>query len=256
MRAAQQQMWKQQAMSQSLIEITSRASSPHGLCKGFSSQITKISMSNSATNSDLIAQPAFFRICNAVFTAHELIGTFSRPENGPANTTPPGALSSSQFHTAPFIPSTEQGSSNSHPSRFGDFTGGYGGILLSEKEQVRVIFAAPSLFPGLFSAELEAILVALQIFVAVEAFGGRELVVESGSRVVVNWLNYPLQRPGHRWKILADIDTLVRPLNLVSFAAVCLTGRESAAWLARDGALSRKLRRVFNEARNRVLIIY
>ncbi|KAK8531045.1 hypothetical protein V6N13_038883 [Hibiscus sabdariffa] len=84
----QQQMWKQQAMSQSLIEITSRASTPHGLYKGFSSQIIKILMSNSATNSDLIVQPAFFRICNAVFTAHELIGTFSRPENGPANTTP------------------------------------------------------------------------------------------------------------------------------------------------------------------------
>ncbi|KAK8659698.1 hypothetical protein V6N13_029892 [Hibiscus sabdariffa] len=109
-------MWKQQAMSQSLIEITSRASTPHGLCKGFSSQITKILMSNSATNSDLITQPAFFRICNVVFTAHEPIGTFSRPENGPANTTPPGALSSSQFHTAPFIPSTEQGSSNSQAS--------------------------------------------------------------------------------------------------------------------------------------------
>ncbi|KAK8553060.1 hypothetical protein V6N13_055837 [Hibiscus sabdariffa] len=54
---------------------------------------------------------------------------------------------------------------------------GCGGILLSEKEEVRAIFAAPSLFPGLFSAELEAILVALKIFVAAEAFGGRELVV-------------------------------------------------------------------------------
>ncbi|KAL4367074.1 hypothetical protein GQ457_05G013930 [Hibiscus cannabinus] len=116
----------------------------------------------------------------------------------------------------------------------------YGGILLSKKEEVRAIFAAPSLFPGLFSAELEAILVALKFFVAAEAFGGRELVVESSSRVVVNWLNFPLQRPRHRWKILADIDTLVRQLNLVSFASVCVTGRESAVWLARDGALSRK----------------
>ncbi|KAK9033838.1 hypothetical protein V6N11_050022 [Hibiscus sabdariffa] len=91
-------MWKQQAMSQSLIEITSRASTPHGLCKGFSSQITKILMSNSATNSDLITQPAFFRICNVVFTAHEPIGTFSRPENGPANTTPPGVTKRVQLN--------------------------------------------------------------------------------------------------------------------------------------------------------------
>ncbi|KAK9000728.1 hypothetical protein V6N11_081216 [Hibiscus sabdariffa] len=97
-------MWKQQAMSQSLIEITSRASTPHGLCKGFSSQITKILMSNSATNSDLIAQPAFFRICNDVFTAHEPIGTFSRPENRPANTTPPAKQSLSNSSSDVFAP--------------------------------------------------------------------------------------------------------------------------------------------------------
>ncbi|KAK8532498.1 hypothetical protein V6N12_053938 [Hibiscus sabdariffa] len=61
---------------------------------------------------------------------------------------------------------------------------GFGGILFSEKGEIRAIFSGPVLKSGWFIAEREAIREALQFFVAADSFGGRALVVESRSRVV------------------------------------------------------------------------
>ncbi|KAK9030749.1 hypothetical protein V6N11_032162 [Hibiscus sabdariffa] len=60
---------------------------------------------------------------------------------------------------------------------------GFGGNLFSEKGEIRAIFSGLVLKLGWFIVELKAIREALQIFVAVDSFGGRALVVESSSRM-------------------------------------------------------------------------
>ncbi|KAL4295537.1 hypothetical protein GQ457_12G012590 [Hibiscus cannabinus] len=117
---------------------------------------------------------------------------------------------------------------------------GFGGILFSEKGEIRAIFSGPVLKLGWFIAELEAIREALQIFVAADSFGGRALVVESSSRVVVNWVYNPLQRPGNLCQILADIDSVKLKIKQISFVARSASSSESVVWLAKDGATRRE----------------
>ncbi|KAK8478571.1 hypothetical protein V6N11_076725 [Hibiscus sabdariffa] len=59
-------------------------------------------------------------------------------------------------------------------------------------------------------------------------FGDRSLVVESGSRLAVNW------RPKKSWKILADIVSFELQIKALS-----LSSCESVAWLAQDEASRR-----------------
>ncbi|KAK8526602.1 hypothetical protein V6N13_027451 [Hibiscus sabdariffa] len=79
------------------------------------------------------------------------------------------------------------------------------------------------------AAELEAIREALKIFVAADSFGGRALVVESSSRVVVNIC-----------QILADINSVKLQIKQISFVARSSSSSESAAWLEKDGATRRE----------------
>ncbi|KAL4353838.1 hypothetical protein GQ457_06G017370 [Hibiscus cannabinus] len=100
---------------------------------------------------------------------------------------------------------------------------GFGGILFSEKGEIRAIFSGPVLKSDVAGS-----------------FGGRTLLVESRSRIVVNWVYNPLQRPGNICQILADIDSLKLQIKHISFVARSSSSSESAAWLAKDGVSRRE----------------
>ncbi|KAL4366479.1 hypothetical protein GQ457_05G026700 [Hibiscus cannabinus] len=70
-------------------------------------------------------------------------------------------------------------------------------------------------------------------------FGDRSLVVESGSRLAVNCVINPMQRPENSWKILVDIVSFELQIKHVRFVALSLSSCESVAWLAQDEASRR-----------------
>ncbi|KAL4271785.1 hypothetical protein GQ457_13G024070 [Hibiscus cannabinus] len=75
--------------------------------------------------------------------------------------------------------------------------------------EIRVTFSGLALHSGLVTTELETVKKALQIFIDADCFDHNKLVVELGSRKVLNWIENPLQCPLHWWKDLAEIDVLV-----------------------------------------------
>ncbi|KAK8516035.1 hypothetical protein V6N11_037806 [Hibiscus sabdariffa] len=109
---------------------------------------------------------------------------------------------------------------------------GFGGILISEKGEIRDIFSGLVFKSGWFIAELEAIREALQIFVAADSFGGRALVVESSSRWHNNsTVGYCRWFEGSSWcsvKLARDLQSKV----LLSF---CKETREFCSFLHYGG---------------------
>ncbi|KAL4284097.1 hypothetical protein GQ457_16G022540 [Hibiscus cannabinus] len=76
---------------------------------------------------------------------------------------------------------------------------------------------------------------ALETFIEAGLFDSVELVVESMSKVALNWINNPLQRPWLWWRILSEIDILVCRIKRVRFSFLSESGSATAVWLVKDG---------------------
>ncbi|KAL4353390.1 hypothetical protein GQ457_06G002990 [Hibiscus cannabinus] len=118
---------------------------------------------------------------------------------------------------------------------------GCGGILRSENGTIRAIFLGSVALLGYILVEIQAIQVALEIFFEASFAENFELVVESRSFSVINWLNNPLQRPWIYWRNHVEIDMLVHRLKSVNFSHVSGSGNASVVWLAKDGMRRNKM---------------
>ncbi|KAL4303465.1 hypothetical protein GQ457_10G000770 [Hibiscus cannabinus] len=112
---------------------------------------------------------------------------------------------------------------------------GSGGVLASNFGVFRALFSGPAPVSGVVFAELLAVKLALKTFIEAGLFDLVELVVESRSKVALNWINNPLQRPWLWWRILAEIDILVCRIKRVRFSFLSESGSATAVWLAKDG---------------------
>ncbi|KAL4353123.1 hypothetical protein GQ457_06G018430 [Hibiscus cannabinus] len=112
---------------------------------------------------------------------------------------------------------------------------GVGGVLVTGKGVIHAIFSSPLLCCSMVVAEIEAIKLALLIFIDAGHSTKVSLVREISSQAVLNWIVNPLQRPWSCWKILAEIDDLTACCKSVSFSTRNFSGFENACWLARDG---------------------
>ncbi|KAL4348557.1 hypothetical protein GQ457_17G004680 [Hibiscus cannabinus] len=78
---------------------------------------------------------------------------------------------------------------------------------------ISIMFYGPLSPLGPDFVELVAILKALEVFKAANWIGRAPLIVESDSKVILNWLLGSLQRPWRWWKIIRDIGCLVTQIG-------------------------------------------
>ncbi|KAK9020700.1 hypothetical protein V6N11_010717 [Hibiscus sabdariffa] len=70
------------------------------------------------------------------------------------------------------------------------------GILCSNDQIIKALFFGPLHVSGRDYAELVTMKIAVDIFIEAGWVGVMELVLESNSRVVLNWIKNPIARPG------------------------------------------------------------
>ncbi|GMI85548.1 hypothetical protein like AT4G29090 [Hibiscus trionum] len=112
---------------------------------------------------------------------------------------------------------------------------GCGGVLRTHEGVMRAVFAGPVDCCGVDYAELSTIKIGLQVFTEMEWSGSESLIVESDSKIVLNWINDVSQRPWRWWSVLLEIDSLVREIGVVIFTHVGRQSNTMADALAKDG---------------------
>ncbi|KAL4346396.1 hypothetical protein GQ457_17G004770 [Hibiscus cannabinus] len=111
---------------------------------------------------------------------------------------------------------------------------GCGVVLRDAQRIISIMFYGPLSPLGPDFAELVAILKALEVFKAGNWIGRAPLIVESNSKVILNWLSDSLQRPWRWWKIFRDIGCLVTQIENIQFQHVCME-KNLANYLAKVG---------------------
>ncbi|KAL4346521.1 hypothetical protein GQ457_17G004720 [Hibiscus cannabinus] len=99
---------------------------------------------------------------------------------------------------------------------------GCGVVLRDAQRIISIMFYGPLSPLGLDFAELVAILKALEVFKAGNWIVCAPLIVESNSKVILNWLSDSLQRPWRWWKIFRDIGFLVTQIGNIQFQHICM----------------------------------
>ncbi|KAL4388766.1 hypothetical protein GQ457_09G007400 [Hibiscus cannabinus] len=100
---------------------------------------------------------------------------------------------------------------------------GVGGMLRTKGGVIRAIFSRLIQGVGADFAGLVSIKYALDLFIAAVWLGKAGLVVELDSKIILFWLNNPLQRPWYGWNLFGEIDQLTRKIEWIQF---CLIPRE------------------------------
>ncbi|KAK8981668.1 hypothetical protein V6N11_028077 [Hibiscus sabdariffa] len=109
------------------------------------------------------------------------------------------------------------------------------GILCSNDRIIRALFFGPLHVSGRDYAELVTMKIAVDIFIEAGWVGVMELVLESNSRVVLNWIENPIARPRVWWETFLELDRAARLIGKLSFCHVERADNSMAALLAKEG---------------------
>ncbi|KAE8726307.1 hypothetical protein F3Y22_tig00007099pilonHSYRG00013 [Hibiscus syriacus] len=110
---------------------------------------------------------------------------------------------------------------------FKNSVAGCGGVLRDDRGFIKAIFSGPVEAGSPEMAELAVIRMELELFVETGWHSHWSLIIESDSKVVLNWVNSVVSRPWRGWDCLEEIDVLRRKLAHLSF----VYGREKMVWL-------------------------
>ncbi|KAK9016604.1 hypothetical protein V6N11_079099 [Hibiscus sabdariffa] len=89
---------------------------------------------------------------------------------------------------------------------------------------------------GLDFAELLAMKIVVDVFIEAGCMGVMELVLESNSRVVLNWIVNPIARPRVWWETFLKLDRAARLVGKLSFYHIERVDNSMEALLAKEGA--------------------
>ncbi|KAK8973208.1 hypothetical protein V6N11_037808 [Hibiscus sabdariffa] len=90
-----------------------------------------------------------------------------------------------------------------------------GGVLRLEVGTVRALFSGPVKGSGSDFDELTAVKTSLEVFAEAEWSEAFHLVIETYSKVILNWLRDWQQRPWILWQILLEIDRMAKSIGNV-----------------------------------------
>ncbi|KAK5837513.1 hypothetical protein PVK06_013323 [Gossypium arboreum] len=111
---------------------------------------------------------------------------------------------------------------------------GVGGVMRDEEGIVRALFSGPSVACDMESAELEAIIIAMDVFNDIGWKASCSLIIEMGSRKVFNWILEKSSRPWSQYSVFAEIDRR-RACGKLTFSFAEEGGNEMANALASTG---------------------
>ncbi|KAK8504821.1 hypothetical protein V6N12_033072 [Hibiscus sabdariffa] len=112
---------------------------------------------------------------------------------------------------------------------------GCGGVLRTKDGILRALFSGPVEEISLSFAFLAAVKIALVMFRETGWVGKVSLVLELDCKVVLNWLENPLQCPQKWWVHLVEIGRLACKLNHVKFQYISRSENLVAFELAMNG---------------------
>ncbi|KAG8497545.1 hypothetical protein CXB51_008888 [Gossypium anomalum] len=112
---------------------------------------------------------------------------------------------------------------------------GVGGVMRDEKGIVRALFSGPSVACDAKSAELGAIITAMDVFNDIGWKGSCSLIVEMGSREVFNWILEKSSRPWSQHPVFAELDRMRASTRKLTFTLAEAGGNEMADALASAG---------------------
>ncbi|GMJ00607.1 hypothetical protein like AT4G29090 [Hibiscus trionum] len=118
---------------------------------------------------------------------------------------------------------------------FKDQHAGCGGVLRTDSGDIRALFSGPIQPFSADFAELVALRTALEIFIEAGWLGRANLVVESDSQTVLNWVANKSLRPWRWWSVFEDIDILRSQINQCTFVHVSRNLNQLADHLAKEG---------------------
>ncbi|KAK8590044.1 hypothetical protein V6N12_024428 [Hibiscus sabdariffa] len=110
-----------------------------------------------------------------------------------------------------------------------------GGILCSNDRIIRALFFGPLHVSGRDYTELVTMKIAVDIFIEAGWVGVTELVLESNSRVVLNWIENPIARPRVWWETFLELDRAARLIGKLNFCHAERADNSMAALLAKEG---------------------
>ncbi|KAH1084275.1 hypothetical protein J1N35_024036 [Gossypium stocksii] len=112
---------------------------------------------------------------------------------------------------------------------------GGGGVMRDEDGIVRAVFSRPSNAFDAKTAELEAIITALDVFIKSVWKGSGSLTIEMGSRVIYNWILEKTRRPWSHKVYFAELGMMIASVGEISFSIAKANGNEMAESLALPG---------------------
>ncbi|MBA0620938.1 hypothetical protein Godav_006603 [Gossypium davidsonii] len=113
-----------------------------------------------------------------------------------------------------------------------DDSAGCGGILRDMEGVARALFSGLIATNDADSAEVGALLLALEVFISLEWKINDSLFIEIGSNVIFNWCANKLMRPWSLQSTFADIERKIEKVGSVVFSMEDKKGNEMASTLA------------------------
>ncbi|KAK8577436.1 hypothetical protein V6N13_027709 [Hibiscus sabdariffa] len=110
-----------------------------------------------------------------------------------------------------------------------------GGVLFVKKGEIRALFSGPVCGENRFLAGINAVKMAFEIFKATGWENKVSLVILLDCKILLNWIESPMQRPWGLAKEFATLDVLRNGIAHIQFRHIERSDNILAARLAQDG---------------------